>query len=159
MELKDKIIRSYRMLLSRDSHLLVADANERSITHRLAMYLQNEFPEYDIDCEYNRDGLEPKRLDSFKKQIDSDETNGATVFPDIIVHHRGTHDNFIVIEAKKSSNPRNHRDTGECKCDYCKLRAYKTDLSYRHAFFIKFPVGDELKQLSYSAITDYIAEI
>jgi hypothetical protein len=53
MEVRDKIIRAYRMLLSRDSYLLVADVNERSI-HRLAMYIQEEFPEYDIDCEYNR---------------------------------------------------------------------------------------------------------
>jgi hypothetical protein len=33
----------------------------------------------------------------------------ATVFPDIIGHHRGTHDNFIVIEG------RNHLIIGDIK--------------------------------------------
>lgn len=133
MEVKDKILRAYRMLFTRDSHLLVADANERSITHRLAIYIQNEFPEYDIDCEYNRNGLTPKRLDSFKKQIENNDSTGSSVFPDIIVHHRGTNDNFIVIEAKKSSTNLLHQDGGNCLCDNCKLRAYKIDLSYKYA--------------------------
>ena len=29
------------------------DASERSIVHRLAMYLQKLFPDYHVDCEYN----------------------------------------------------------------------------------------------------------
>lgn len=159
MEVKDKIIRAYRILFARDSNLFVADVNERSITHRFAMYIQDEFPEYDVDCEYNRDGLEAKRLNSFKKPIDNSDTNGASVYPDIIVHHRGTRDNFIVIEAKKSSNLQEHQDEGQCKCDHCKLRAYKNDLSYHYAFFVIFPVGNDYESFSDVFIGEYIEEI
>ena len=45
-----------------DKHLLAADANERSMSHRIAVYLEQETPGYDIDCEYNRDGFDVKRL-------------------------------------------------------------------------------------------------
>jgi hypothetical protein len=69
-----------------DSHLLEVGANERSITHRFAVYLERFFPEYHVDCEYNRNGIEAKRLKVFKKKIDSDDEDGVTVFPDIIVH-------------------------------------------------------------------------
>lgn len=49
-------------LLSNDHDLLGMDSNERSITFRFAMYLQLCFPCWTVDCEYNRDGIEPKRL-------------------------------------------------------------------------------------------------
>lgn len=151
MEVKDKIINAYKILLARDAQLFVIDANERSITHRLAIYLQEEFPEYDVDCEYNRNGIDPKKLDSFKKSVKSDDTNAVSVYPDIIVHHRGTLDNFIVIEAKKTSN-----ESGD---DLNKLEAYKSDLGYCYAFYIKFPVGDTFKAFANNKITEYIIEI
>jgi hypothetical protein len=44
-----------------------------------------------VDPEYNRDGHEVKRSD------------GVIVVPDVIVHHRGTSDNLLVIEVKKST--------------------------------------------------------
>lgn len=136
------------MVIKNDAYLLVASATERSITHRMAIYLEEEFPEYDVDCEYNRNGLETKKLESYKKTINSDDTDGVTVYPDIIVHHRGTKDNFIVIESKKTSNT--NQDDKE------KLLAYKTDLSYTHAFFVKFPVGDDLKDFNRSSISEFI---
>ena len=49
-------------LLFIDHDLLGIDANERSITFRFAMYLQQCFPGWTVDCEYNRDSIEPKRL-------------------------------------------------------------------------------------------------
>jgi hypothetical protein len=107
----------------------------------------------------NGDGLKAKRLDSFKKSIDNSDTNGASVYPDIIVHHRGTRDNFIVIEAKKSSNLQEHQEEGQCKCDHCKLRAYKKDLSYHYAFFVIFPVGNDYESFSDVFIGEYIEEI
>lgn len=68
MEIRDKIIRAYKTLLAQDAHLLIVDANERSLTHRLAMYLQAEFPDYHVDCEYNRNGMNAKKLVEFKKK-------------------------------------------------------------------------------------------
>lgn len=136
------------MVIKNDAYLLVAAANERSITHRLAIYLEAEFPEYNVDCEYNKNGSYPKRLINFRKTINSDNTDGVTVYPDIIVHHRGTNDNFIVIEAKKSSNTDLE--------DREKLQVYKTELSYTHAFFVKFPVGEDLNNFNLSSINEFI---
>ena len=56
-----------------DAYLLRIDGNERSITHRLAMYLQDEFEGWDVDCEYNRDHHSPdhvKRLQSYTDPIE-----------------------------------------------------------------------------------------
>ena len=50
------------MLAENDQYLLENDLGERCIASRLAMYLQQEFPEYSVDVEYNRDGVVPKRL-------------------------------------------------------------------------------------------------
>ena len=69
---------------------------------------------------------------------DAEDTEGKTVFPDIIAHIRGKKQNYLVIEIKKSSN------TVSRDIDLQKLRAYKTDerLNYVHALFVEFAVGD-----------------
>ena len=78
--------------------------------------------------------------------------NTISVFPDIIIHHRGTDNNFIVIEAKKTTN--------NCEYDEEKLKAYKTDLKYKHAFFIKFPVAVKKDFVNFNGNIDrYIQEI
>jgi hypothetical protein len=51
-----------RRVAENDRHLLEFDLSERCIASRLAFYLQNEFPEFNVDVEYNRDGEPPKRL-------------------------------------------------------------------------------------------------
>jgi hypothetical protein len=90
--------------------------------------------------------------------VDSDDTKGVSVFPDVIVHHRGTPNNFLVIEAKTSSNHEECKKT-ECACDLCKLRAYKTDLTYTHAFYVVFPVGEKLKNFSDPKLEESLVEI
>jgi hypothetical protein len=139
MEVKDKIQTAFRELLKRDSYLLEVNANERSITHRLAVYLEPKFPGFQTDCEYNRDEKIPKELWSFKKTIESDDGDGVSVYPDIIIHRRGTNKNHVVIEAKRLSKVTRCSSRAECICDRCKLRAYKDDLEYQHAFFVIFP--------------------
>ncbi|MFZ2390155.1 MAG: hypothetical protein WAW69_20360 [Polaromonas sp.] len=52
-------------LLERDGYLLEIDVNERSISYRFGMYLQALLPQWDVECEFNRDGIEPKRLGHF----------------------------------------------------------------------------------------------
>jgi hypothetical protein len=125
-------------LLERDAYLLRVDASERSITHKLAEWLQKEFRGWDVDCEYNRDGCDSKTLDLAPNDlVKEDDTCAQTVFPDIIVHHRGPDDNLLVIEAKKSTNLRPE------EWDRRKLRAFKEQLRYRHALFVKFFIGAE----------------
>lgn len=123
--------------IRKHSHLFVVDANERSMTHKLAEHVQKYFPTYDVDCEYNRQGDVPKQLRIESTPTLMDDTNARTVFPDIIVHGRGNNDNnLLVIEAKKSSN----RDgTG---FDSKKLDAFQGDpYLYKHGALVLFTVG------------------
>lgn len=39
-----------------DSYLLRKNSSERSITFKLAKYLQDQYKDYDVDCEYNLRG-------------------------------------------------------------------------------------------------------
>ena len=73
--------------LKAEGDLLQLNANERSITHKLAEYLQREFSDWNVDCEYNRLGAAIKRLPA-PEAIGSDDEDGRTIFPDIIVHRR-----------------------------------------------------------------------
>lgn len=164
MEVKEKIIHAYLKLLSREAYLFIVGnggVNERSITHYFAIYLQKEFPEFNVDCEYNKDNKEPKRLrERFEKSIASSNIRGDTVYPDIIIHHRGTKNNFIVIEAKKTSVDLKHKEEDRnCPCDKCKLKFYKQELNYQYAFFIQFPVGEKFKNLSWEVVNQYIEDI
>lgn len=152
-DIRKSIERAYQMLIEKDSHLLKVNANERSITHRLAVHLESEFPGYDVDCEYNRDGFGSKILKGFKKNIDSDDENATTVYPDIIIHHRGRGKkcNFVVIEAKKISN----RDDSDKE----KLAIYKKELLYEHAYYVKFLVDEDFKKYKCSPFEKFIEEM
>lgn len=111
-------------LLGEDAALFVRDVHERTITARLADHLRPQFPGWDVDPEYNRDGHEVKK------------TNGDIVVPDVIVHHRGTRDNLLVIEARKSNTQEADEEVLK------KLHMFKAyDLQYRNALFVKFTVG------------------
>lgn len=160
MDVMGKVIHALREFFgSDDVYLLQVEANERSITHRFANYIEREFPDFDVDCEFNRTGIDPKRLDTFRKRIESDDAKGTTVFPDIIVHHRGTTANYLVIEAKTSANETPCTRPAFCSCDRCKLRAYKRDLGYQHAYYVTFPVREKLSGLSASSIPALVEEI
>jgi hypothetical protein len=105
--------------------------------------LQAEFPKLRVDCEYNRHGNEIKRLRVPRDDIDWDDTEAKTVFPDIVVHERGNDENnLLVIEVKKSSNNQN------VQFDKNKLEAFTIE-PYRYHFglFLEISVNglhDEL---------------
>ena len=117
---------SLKRLIAEDAELFEADANERSISHRLAIYLEKAFPGWHVDCEYNRDGHDPKRLQLNPETIQSDDEQGTTVYPDIIVHQRGKPKNHLVIEIKKCNG-------GSRDKDLRKLRALRKELGYTFA--------------------------
>jgi len=80
----------------------------------LASILQEEFrDEWDVDCECNHCDHDNENitealmgLQGFPDRVGVDATKAQTVFPDIIVHHRDTNDNCLVIEIKQTSNAR-----------------------------------------------------
>lgn len=120
----DAVISAIQQLLQVDRELLIRDVNERAITARLADHLRPRFPGWEVDCEYNRNDRDVKRAD------------GGVVVPDVVVHRRGTDDNLLVIEVKKSNS------TESDERDLEKLRAYRAlPLTYRAALFLKVVVG------------------
>lgn len=111
-----------------DHHLLHVDASERSISHRLAMHLASRFPDFDVDCEYNRDGFDVKRLAFSEREVRDDDVDAVTVFPDIVVHKRGHNkSNLLVVEMKKGSS-----NVSPCY-DLAKLDAFRRELGYRYS--------------------------
>lgn len=141
-DIESRLQRAIRTLLRKDRLLLKLDANERSITHKLAQYIQRAFPGWQVDCEYNRDGHDCKTLDlPVEHNLSSNDTETHTVFPDIIVHHRNTKDNLVALEAKKSTS----RVSDDC--DNRKLKAFKDQLGYKYAVFVRINTGNERHQL------------
>jgi len=89
--LREKIILALDIFFKNDDILLGIGVSERSISHKLAEYLQIQFPEWHVDCEYNRKERDIKRLEGIKG-CDEQKTKDR-IFPDIIVHHRYREDN------------------------------------------------------------------
>jgi len=134
--IRKKVLEALCKLRTNDHYLLEAKVNERTISHKLAEYLQEEF-ELVVDCEYNRHKKEPKRIFRELGNINCNDTDGKTVFPDIVVHKRGTDDeNLLVIEIKKSSNPID-RDF-----DREKIVAFTTELDYKFGLFLEINVDN-----------------
>jgi hypothetical protein len=130
------VLEALTVLLADDAYLLRVDANERSVVHRFALHLQAQLPKLHVDCEYNRDRVDPKRIEHFSLNADSEDTEGKTISPDVIAHIRGSEENYLVIEVKKTTN------TVSRKVDFAKLRGYKRDLKYRFALFIELAAGE-----------------
>ena len=59
----DIIEKAITELIKSDEYLLKSNLNERTITHKLAEILQELLPEYNVDCEYNKNLTLPKTLD------------------------------------------------------------------------------------------------
>jgi hypothetical protein len=110
-----------------ERELLDRNVSERALTHHLARFLREGVPHpFVVDVEYNRHVDDPKRLRLPRRRAADDEVHATTVFPDIIVHVRGTDDhNLLVLEVKKPG--------GDLEYDERKLRAFRQELHYRHA--------------------------
>ncbi len=144
-EVKCKLYIALNQLLENDLWLLHNNLNERTIAHKLAEYLQQIFPDHHVDCEYNRDveqnsGL--KKVNILKaryEDIKNIKVDGGSidvsVFPDIVIHRRGSNkNNLLVIELKKSIN----KNIEACEFDKEKLRCF-TDQSKRNT--LKYNYG------------------
>ncbi len=129
--------RALKQLADEHSPLFSRDVNERSITHWLGAILAPLFPDWDVDCEYNRKGVDPKKLTLTPQQVSSDDIEARTVYPDVIVHCRGKTDNLLVLEAKKAG------PTADYSRDMEKLRAFvapivRGGLEYRFGALVVF---------------------
>lgn len=131
-DLRKKLEISVGMLFKCDSFLLENGANERSVSHKLAVYIEAQLPpSWDVDCEYNLKGTDKKILDGIKEC--SEEKKTDRIFPDIIIHKRNTDYNLLVIETKTGNS--------NIRCDIKKLKLLTTGIGkyhYRFGLFIKF---------------------
>lgn len=114
-------------LVAQDADLLVLDVNERTITGKLAEYIQELLPDWTVDPEYNR-------IRNRVKQVQMDG-EWVKVVPDVIAHRRNTGDNLLVLEAKKVG------DLEAEDRDRRKLRALKEQQGYQYAVFLRLRIG------------------
>ena len=90
--------RAINTTYARDSKLFEFKAAEWAIAHRLAVYIEQEIPGWNVDCEYNRQGEKGDAKTNAQTGRKTDNTR-----PDIILHHRGQSSpehNFLLVELK-----------------------------------------------------------
>ena len=116
-------------LVQHDTDLLILNVHERTVTGKLAEYIQQLLPDWTVDPEYNRIRDQVKQV-----QLDGE---WVMVVPDVVVHRRNSGDNLLVLEAKKVGNP-------EAEAyDRRKLIALKEQQGYRYAVFLRLRTGQE----------------
>jgi len=80
-----------------NDELLIQKEMEWATAHRIAVYLEEYFPGWNIDCEYNKVGI------GINSKHDS---TGSHKRPDIVIHKRELiekENNLLVIEIKMKS--------------------------------------------------------
>lgn len=132
-EIKAILSASLGRLFEQDDFLLRYAAHERSVAHKIAVYLGSAFEGHrHVDLEYNLHGHLIKRLAGIQECDDERRTD--RIFPDIVVHMRGTDEfNTLVVEVKTGNGSR--------ACDVRKLQLL-TDPSngygYQLGVFLRF---------------------
>lgn len=122
--LEELIKKSLDDLYRNDKDLIERRVAERNLTGLFAYYfrinMQNtDVADYNVDCEYNRDGYGTKNID------------GVLVYPDFILHKRGTNDdNLLIIEFKTWWNPNNHDDIEKLREMMSDTHPYKYKYGY-----------------------------
>ncbi len=145
--LEKLIVDAVNIFLTEEKSLFEVGVNERSLTHKFAEHLVLFFPGWNIDCEYNRDGEDIKRLIDRRERTYGDDLKAKSVFPDIIIHHRklrGAKNNLLIIEAKKDANPIERR------ADINKLSAFKREFNYQFCCFLNFKIKS--KKIEYEFV-------
>ena len=139
-ELIDVFQKAKNEFLEKEKTIIKNDTNERTLTQRLAFYLELQlrknikYENYSVDCEYNRKEKDIKRL-KFGKNTDKKE-----IYPDIIVHQGKIKNNLIAIEMKKTTS----RNTDKIK-DIEKLEALtdrKNDYHYTLGIYFELDITD-----------------
>ncbi len=126
---RNKVELALHLLYKNDHFLITNGTNERSITHKFAEYLQQLFPEWHVDCEYNRLG------ENHPKDLPGQETS----YPDIIIHKRNMMDNLLIIEAK-SIHSQNHSDDADKR----KIKSFIEENRYSYRFGLWICFYDEI---------------
>lgn len=136
-EIEKLIELSLEEFFKNELDLIDVDANERSLSHKLAEYIQSNFSDWHVDCEYNRDMEHPKLLGFSEENVSNYDTDARTVYPDIIIHKRKTNENLLVIEIKKSNS--------DLKKDIQKINAFLKSPKYSYKFGLMLVIYTDKK--------------
>jgi hypothetical protein len=99
----DKVVSALGEFYAREAFLFEKDLGERTLTHRLAVYMERQFTGWEVDCNYDRLGERTLRLPK-GTIVSTDDHLGKSVYPDIVVHQRAIPDNLLAVEVRKATN-------------------------------------------------------
>lgn len=107
---------------------------ERCLVFRFALYLQEAFNDYIVDCDYNSSSQNGK--ESNGKSIPDSTGKISKKFIDIIIHKRENNvkSDFICFEIKKWNN----KDNEAVKKDENNLKVLTNDYGYKYGFHLIF---------------------
>jgi hypothetical protein len=126
---------AYAAFRNHDQELLRIGAAERSIAFHIARHLIELFPAHNVDVEYNKHGVDPKRV-----HWDSDCRVAAEplICPDIVIHRRRTNEaNLLVVEIKRDG-----ASERTVACDRQKLAVIRDQYRYRFSLLLIVPSSD-----------------
>ena len=99
----NKVVTALQEFYAHEAWLLEHDLGERTLTHRLAVHLEPQFPGWQVDCDYDRLGERTLRL-PHGTIVSTDDHLAKSIYPDIVVHQREIPNNLLAIEVRKASN-------------------------------------------------------
>ena len=116
---------------------------ERAIVFRLAHYMQNimdktpVFKGYVLDCEYNRNGTDIKKLQE------------NCVYPDVIIHQRQNNENnLLVMEIKTYWNSDTRQDMKKIE------KFMDPDGNYKYKFGVSFIIERQREKMSFEVLSE-----
>src|ERR1700726_195658 len=99
----NKLVAALKEFYGHETYIRERDLGERTLTHRLAVHRERQFPGWEVDCDYNRLGERTRRL-PHGTIVSTDDALGKSVYPDIVVHQREIPNNLLAIEVRKAAN-------------------------------------------------------
>ena len=140
----NRLIAALQEFYARETYILERDLGERTLTHRLAVLVEQHFAGWEVDCDYDRLGERTMRL-PHGTVSSTDDHIGKSIYPDIVVHQRDIPNNLLAIEVRKASNhqPIEH--------DQLKLKAL-TDPHLWFAFSIGVLITLARKNVTFSEV-------
>ena len=99
----EKVVKAIEAFYAREGLLFDRDLGERTLTHRLAVCLEQQFEGWEVDCDYNRLGERLLKL-PHGSIVSTDDELGKSIFPDIVVHRRAVPENLLAVEVRKATN-------------------------------------------------------
>lgn len=127
-------------LYKKELYIFENNVSERNMVFHFARYLielldGTEYERLSVDCEYNKNALDEK---GYKEIIYNYDHIYHKIYPDLLLHKRGTNNqNVLAIEFKKYNN----YNTKAIKSDKLKLKALTdkcAEFKYELGLFISF---------------------